>query len=127
MRWISYLFHFALVLLLLGISGTAFISGGSNLHLGMLPWTDGTLVRVVFFGALAGLIVVLLAMAGKLRFLFALWSIGILVLIVRGYFLGGYRFAGPAEFRFALYLLAGSLLSLLGSLQIGSSKSRRHR
>ena len=127
LRWISYLFHFALAVVLLAISGVAYISGGSNLHLGMLPWSGETLVRVVFFGALAGLIVVILAMRGVLRILFALWSLGVVVLLVRGYLLGGYRFAGPGEFRFAMYLLGGSVVSLLGALQIRGSRSRRKR
>ena len=125
MRWFSYLFHFVLVLFLLAISSVAYISGRSNLHLGMLPWTGETLVRVVFFGALGGLIIVLLAVRGQLRFLFALWSILILVLLARGYFLGGYRFSGPGEFRFAIYLLLAALLALPGALQIRTSRTRR--
>jgi hypothetical protein len=127
LRWISYLFHFTLCVLALAVSGVAYISRGSSLHLGMLPWTDQTLTRVLFFGGLAGLIIVLLAMRGVLRFLFALWSLTILVLIVRGYFLTGYHYRSPGEFQFALYLLAAALLSLFGALQLRVSRSRRKR
>ena len=89
--------------------------------------TGQTLVRVVFFGALAGLLIVLLAMRGVLRFLFALWSLTVVVLLVRGYLLSGYHFAGPDEFRFAMYLLGGAILSLPGALQVRGPRSTRKR
>jgi hypothetical protein len=93
----------------------------------MLPWSGDLLIRVLFFGGLAGIAVVLLAMRGVLRILFALWSLAILVLIVRGYFVAGYRFGSPGEFQLALYLLAGAVISLFGAFQLRVSKGRRKR
>jgi hypothetical protein len=49
------------------------------------------------------------------------------VLIVRGYFLAGYRFGSPGEFQLALYLVAGAVISLFGAFQLRVSKGRRRR
>ena len=114
LRFFSYLFHCILALFLLAVSGLTLLSGGQNLHLGMLPWTGSTLTLVVFFGSMAGLLMLLLAMRGKLRALFFLWSLGVLVLMVKGYVFSGYHF-GPGEARTAGYLMAGALLALAGA------------
>ena len=127
LRWFSYLFHFTLSTVSIAVSGVAHISGGLTLHLGMLPWSEHILIRVLLFGGLAGLTIVLLAMRGILRFLLVLWSAGILMLVVRGYFVLGYRFASPQEFRFAVYMLAASLVALVGSLAMPSPRKRYKR
>jgi hypothetical protein len=89
-------------------------SGAKSLHLDMLPWTGSTLTYVLFFGSLFGLLTVFLALKGKLRALFFLWSLAVVVLLVKGYFLSGYRF-GVGEVRTALYLVAASIVALLGA------------
>ena len=75
LRFFSYLFHALLVLFLLAVSGLTLLLGGQSLHLGMLPWTGSTLTRVVFFGSMGGLVALLLAIRGRLRALFFLWSL----------------------------------------------------
>jgi hypothetical protein len=114
MRYFSYLFHFGLALFLILLSGVAITSGAGQLRLGMLPWSGDTLNYVLFFGALAGLATVLLAMKGVLRFLFLIWAFLVFVLLVKGYIFSRYTFQ-PNEFRLALYLIAGSLLAVLGA------------
>jgi hypothetical protein len=114
MRFLSYLFHTLLVLFLLAVSGLALASGAGSLHLGMLPWTGSTLTYVLFFGSLFGLLTILLALKSKLRALFFLWSLAVVVLLVKGYFLSGYHFAA-GEIRTALYLVAASILALFGA------------
>jgi hypothetical protein len=114
MRYYSYLFHLLLALFLLAVSGVALASGSPNLHLGMLPWTGQTLTYVLFFGALAGLAVVFLAMKGTLRILFLLWSLAVAIVLVKGYIFSGYKFEG-AEFKTALYLIAASLIAIPGA------------
>src|SRR4051794_11920184 len=104
MRYYSYLFHLLLALFLLAVSGLALASGAGNLRLGMLPWTGPTLTYAVFFGALAGLIAVFLAMKGTLRILFLLWSAVVAVFLVKGYIFSGYKFQ-VGEFRTAIYLI----------------------
>ena len=114
LRFFSYLFHGLLTLFLLAISGLTLLSGGQSLHLGMLPWTGSTLTYVVFFGALAGLVFLLLAIRGRLRVLFFLWALAVVGLMVKGYIFTGYHF-GPGEAKTAGYLVLGSLLALWGA------------
>ena len=114
LRFFSYLYHGILALFLLGVSGLTLISGADNLHLGMLPWTGSTLTRFVFFGSLCGLLSLLLAMLGKIRPLFFLWSLIVFVLMVKGYVLSSYHLA-PDEGRTALYLMIGALFAFAGA------------
>jgi hypothetical protein len=114
MRYYSYLFHLLLALFLLAVSGLALASGAGNLRLGMLPWTGPTLTYAVFFGALAGLIAVFLAMKGTLRILFLLWSAVVAVFLIKGYIFSGYKFQ-VGEFRTAIYLIVASLIAIPGA------------
>jgi ABC-type maltose transport system permease subunit len=113
MRYFSYLFHLLLVLFLIGVSGLALASGAPSLNLGMLPWTGSTLSYVLFFGALAGLVTVLLAIRGTLRVLFLIWSLLVFVLLIKGYVFSGYKFNG--DFKTAIYLIIGSVIALAGA------------
>jgi hypothetical protein len=123
-RYFSYLFHGLLALFLLAISGLALTTGGHTLHLGMLPWTGSTLTYVVFFGSLFGLVSVILAIRGTLPVLFFLWSLAVLVLMVKGYVLTGYRFSS-GEARTAGYLMLCSVIALLGAWWSMWVKSKR--
>ena len=114
MRLFSYLFHALLALFLIAVSGIALASGTASLKLGMLPWSGSTLLYVLFFGSLAGLLSLILALAGKLRLLFFLWSLVVAVLLVKGYVFSGYRFT-PGEWKTAAWLVAFSLIALLGA------------
>jgi hypothetical protein len=127
LRYFSYLFHAVLALFLLAVSVLTLASGSHNLHLGMFPWTGSTLTYVLLGASLFGLISLLLAIAGKLRFLFLLWSMAVAVMLVKGYFLSGYRFA-PGEASRALYIALGSLVAAVGAVfQAGSrSPSKRY-
>ena len=114
LRFFSYLFHGILALFLVAVSGLTLASGGQSLHLGMLPWTGSTLTRVVFFGSIGGLVTLVLAIRGWLRVLFFIWSLGAVVLLVKGYIFSGYHF-GAGEARTAGYLMIAALLSLAGA------------
>jgi hypothetical protein len=115
MRFFSYLFHALLALFLFAVSGLAWATGSAqNLNLGMLPWTGATLTYVVFFSALFGLVSLLLALRGSLRFLFLLWALAVLVFLLKGYLLSGYRFHG-GDWTTALYLMIASLLAVPGA------------
>lgn len=115
MRYFSYAFHGVLALFLFALSALALGAGGSGeLRLGMLPWTGDTLMYVVLFASLFGLLTVILAIKGILRILFLIWSFLVVVMLVKGYILSGYKF-GPHEFRIAAYLIAASILALFGA------------
>ncbi len=114
MRYYSYLFHTLLAVFLIAVSGLAMATGSGDLHLGMLPWTGDRLEYVLFFGSIAGLVTVFLAMRGVLRILFLLWSFLVFVLLFKGYIFSSYKFQ-PDEFRRAVYLIAASFLALFGA------------
>jgi hypothetical protein len=127
LRIYSYLYHVALALLLLGIAVVAIASSSHSLQLGMLPWKGRDLTYCLLGVALAGLLSILLALMGKLRFLFLLYAVAIFGMMLRGYFLGGYAFSGKDEFRFAIYLTIGALLAIFGAWSQLRKKSRSKR
>lgn len=127
-RGFSYLYHAILALFLIGVSGLALAVAPQSLHLDMLPWTGSTLTYVIFFGALFGLISVVLAFAGKLRVLFFLWALIVVVLMIRGFFFSGFRFdPGAGGVRTAAWLAVGALIALVGAwsaMMLPSSERR---
>src|SRR5579859_1527714 len=76
-RIYSYLYHLILALFLFGIATVAIVShlqahpseGKGSLTLGMLPWKGHTLVHWILGAAVFGLVSIVLAWRGKLRFL----------------------------------------------------------
>ena len=114
LRFVTYVFQALFCLGLLALSVLAFVAGADSLHLGMLPWTGTTLLYILFFGSLAGLLLLALALRGSLRWLFFLWCLAIAVMVAKFYFLSGYRFAS-GELDTALFMLIGSVVSVLGS------------
>jgi hypothetical protein len=119
LRAFSYLYHAGLALFLAAISGLALAATPQSLHLDMLPWTGSTLAYTVFFGSLFGLLTIVLAILGKLRPLFFLWSLVVLVLMVKGFFSSGFRFdPGGSGPKLAAYLIAGALIAVLGAWSV---------
>ena len=111
--FLSYVFHGLLCLILFAVSSVAFVSG-AQLHLDMLPWTGSTLLYALLFGSLAGLVTLVLAIKGTWRPLFFLWSLAVVVLLLKGYLFSGYRFS-PSEFGPVMLVIVGSWIALLGS------------
>ena len=114
LSFLSYVFHGLLCLIVLVLSGLAMVAGAQTLQLGMLPWTGSTLLYTLFFGALAGMATVLLAIRGTWRPLFFVWSLVVMLLLVKGYVFSGYHF-NPGEFRTAGYLIVGSVIAVVGA------------
>ena len=119
MSFLSYVYHGLLCLMLFLMSGLSMLAGAQTVQLGMLPWTGPTLLYVLFFGALLGLLTVILAIRRTWRPLFFAWSLAVTLLLVKGYIFSGYHFS-PGEFRTAVYLIVGSLIALIGAwVQMG--------
>ena len=118
LRIFAYLYHVILALLLLGLGIAALSMGKDNLNLGMLPWEGSRLTQSLLVLGVVGLLCVLLAVTGWLRFLFPLWALLILVLMVRGFFVSAYTFPGEDEFKQAVWLTAGALAAFLASLTL---------
>jgi hypothetical protein len=124
LRVYSYLYHLALALFLLGLSLVAVISS-NRLRLQFLPWTGDELTTWLLWGSILGLVSILLAMTGIFRYLFPLWSLVVVVLMVRGYILQPVPFATREDFYTAMWLLAGAVLAFLASLTLLRVRPRR--
>jgi hypothetical protein len=124
LRVYSYLYHLALALFLLGISLVAVISS-NRLRLPILPWSDDELTTWLIWGSILGLTSVLLAVSGIFRYLFPLWSLIVVILMVRGYILQPLPFATREDFYTAMWLLGGAILAFLASLTLLRVRPRR--
>jgi hypothetical protein len=126
MRIYSYLFHGLLALFMLGISAVAMASGAA-LHLDMLPWSGETGTHVLLGAGVFGILVLLLALKGTLRFLFFLWSLVVFGMLVKGFFLGPFQFDGTAGFKGVALLTFGALLAIFGAWFQMTRKTARDR
>lgn len=116
LRVFSYIFHFVLALFLLGISIVTVATGQHILSLGMLPWRGETLTWWLLGSSLVGILSIVLAVTGRTRWLFVLYTLVALALMVRGFFLTSYNFGGPAVAKGAAWLTFGALGAFFGSL-----------
>ena len=121
LRLYSYAFEFllSLIALILGIIGA---TQGNNLSLEILPWTGASLTHWLTGLGLIGLACTILAIIGRLRFLFPLWALFVVVMLFRGYMFGSYTFSGSQGFQQALLFFAGAILAFIGSVMV----LRRH-
>ncbi len=124
LRVYSYLYHLILCLFLLGMSVIAMRSTG-RLKLDALPWTGDDLVQWMLWGSLAGILSIILAVTGIFRYLFPVWALVVLVMLIRGYLLQPYTFAGKDPFYQTLWLIGGALLAFLASMTLFRSKRKR--
>ncbi len=125
LRFYSYLYHLLLALFLFGLSLVAILSSSHTLNLGMLPWKGSELTYWLLGAGLLGVLSILLALAGKVRFLFLLYALAAFGMMLRGYFAGAYAFSGKDEFRMAICLTAGALLAIFGAWSQFRKKRRR--
>jgi hypothetical protein len=114
LSWLALLFHllFSLSMTSLGVFG--FAAGARHLRLEMLPWSGSVLAEILLFGGLFGLLSVILAIRGKLRFLFLVWSLALATMLTKALIFSGYRFL-PGEWRRGLYLVVCAWLAAVGA------------
>jgi hypothetical protein len=123
MRFYSYLYHGLLALFMLAVSSVALVSG-TTLRLDMLPWPGQKGTYVLLGAGIFGILVLLLALKGTLRFLFFLWSLAVFVMLFKGYFLSSYQFSGG--FQGIALLTLGALVAIFGAwFQMTRSIARR--
>lgn len=125
LRFLSYLYHGLLSLVLLALGTVLTVANaGNSVRLEMLPWTGSTAVWAVLLGGIFGLLTVILAIKGMLRPLFFLWALLVTIFLVKGYFLSGYHFT-PSEFKTVAYTVVGSFIALIGAFSQMFRKSAR--
>ena len=107
----------SVALLALGVVGVA--ADAQHMKVQMLPWQGTELTHWLIGLGFVGLLSVLLAVTGKLRFLLPLWSVYVLGLLVKGVFLSPtVSFEGRGDFNNWLWLIGGALLALIGSFTL---------
>jgi hypothetical protein len=122
----SYVSHLLLALSLLGLSLVAFSTGMHNLRLDALPWSGLALSCWLLGLGLAGIVFVGLAAKGVLRILFLVWTVAVVVMMIRGFVFSPYTFDGWEGFCTILLLLAGACLAAVGGwLQFRYAPARR--
>jgi hypothetical protein len=124
LRIFAYLYELVLSLFLIGLGIVALAGGQHNLRLAMLPWEGADLTRNILILGVAGLVCVLLA-GGRMRWIFPLWCLFVLVMMFRGFFASSYSFEDASHFRFAVAITTGALLALVGSLSVLRARRRR--
>ena len=121
----SYLFHFVLTLFLFGISTVGLITRSNNFDLGVLPWSGRRLVAIIMTASVIGLLSLALAVRGKLRSLFGVWTLVVLCTMVYGFFLSSYSYTGMDHFKSAMGLTGGAFVAFLGGYhQTRTAKKR---
>ena len=115
LRAFSYIYHLLISVVLLALSLVAYASENYNLKQDLLPWTGKELFYWMLGLGLIGSLSVILCFLGKVRVLFPLWALAVVVGLVRGLILGGMRFASASDFYNALCFLAAGLIALLGA------------
>jgi hypothetical protein len=128
MRVFSFVFHIFLTLVMVAMSFVALVGGQHTLQIRFLPWTGAALTYWLFFGGLVGLAVTLMAIKRVAPVLFVIWSVAVLVMVVRGYFFTGFNFGYTATtFSGALSLLVASLplWMVIGSLVAAAGSAMR--
>jgi len=126
LRVCGYIYHLVLCLFLLGLAILGPGSGQNNLKLPMLPWEGEALTRAVTILGAVGIVCILLAITGKLRWLFPLWALFVFVMMFRGFFLSSYSFADAGQFKFDVWLTVGALIVFLVSLSL-FGQAKKHR
>ncbi len=128
MRFYSLAFHVFLGLVMFAVGFVAWASDQHTLQIGFLPWKGPTLTYCLLgFGALS-LALAVLAFKRVLPILLAVWSLAVVVMLFRGYFLSAYNF-GLSGFQTAVIFTLAALLALVGSalqLRTGRWGGRRH-
>jgi hypothetical protein len=126
LRVFAYLFELALSLFLLGLGIVAWASSPANLTIGMLPWEGAALTQALLILGIMGLACVLLA-GSRMRWIFPLWCLLVLVIMIRGFFLSSYSFAGADQFQFAVWLTVAAVIAFLGSLGVFRRRAKTRR
>ena len=115
LRFYSYVFQLLIALILLALGLVATLSDNTGFEIDMLPWSGKELrVSLLILGAF-GVLSIVLAFKGKLRFPFVMWTLGTAYLLGRGIFASGHRFDGESDFKWSLFLLLGVLATVLGA------------
>ncbi|MBM3784877.1 MAG: hypothetical protein FJW30_10990 [Acidobacteria bacterium] len=116
LRLFSYVFQLLISLGALAAGTVAALSDNTTFQFDFLPWSGAELRNWLIGLGLLGLVSVVLAYRGTMKYLFVAWTLVATGLVVRGIFLSGYTFDGESDFKWALFFLSGVAATVLGAL-----------
>jgi hypothetical protein len=115
LRFYSYAFQFLISIILFALGSVAALSDNTGFEIDFLPWSGKELRMALLILGASGILAILLAIKGKLRFLFVLWALVITYLVARGIFASPHQFDGESEFKWALLLLCAVMVTVIGA------------
>jgi hypothetical protein len=127
LRVYSWIFESLLCLLGIGVAIVSLTVGAADpVQIDWLPWSHSALPAWLISLGVLGLIFVLLAILNRARVLLFLFAAAVFVLLAKGILMGTASFAGPDEFKTAVWLVFGALVAIIGAWP-SSNKSRDYR
>jgi hypothetical protein len=127
LRVYSWVFEALLCVLGIGISIVSLTVGASDpVKVDWLPFSQATLPAWLIGLGILGLLLVFLALTGRMRVLLFLFAAAVFALLAKGLFFTTYTFEGPTEARTAVFLVLASFLAFLGAWPSGP-KDRNYR
>lgn len=117
LRLFGYLFSGALCLASIGLALVVLMSDSNNFTLEMIPWWTGReLAKWLLAAGLAGAVITVLAIGGRLPVLMVLWTAAVLGTLVYGFYISGYKYDDWDHFRTSLNLTGAALASFAGAI-----------
>jgi len=117
MRTFAYLYFAGVSAFLAGIALVAYLSGAHNLKSGgMLTQTGEDLSRLLLAIGLVGLIIIVLAVLGKVRWLFPIFALVFTIMLFRWLFLSPYTFEDSDAFQTGILFFGGAVVATAFSL-----------
>jgi hypothetical protein len=126
LRVYSWIFEVLLCLLAIGVSIVSLTVGASDpVQMDWLPWSGAALPAWLIGLGILGLVLVFLALIGRLRVLLFLFAVGVFALLAKGLFLGTHTFEDATEGRNAALIVLAALVAMVGAWP--ASKPRNYR
>jgi hypothetical protein len=125
LRLYSFAFHALFALVVLAAAFVMLASKPATISFYLLPWRGPSMLWGLLLLALIGLIILLLAVRGKIQKLYGFWSVVVFILIVRLFFFSPASFTpGRGEFQMALWIILAAVLAVVGAC--GKPASSQH-
>jgi hypothetical protein len=125
LRLYSYAFQALFAVVALGMAVISLASGPQTINFDLLPWDGGARVYALIGLALIGVLILLMAVRGKMQMLFLAWSLLALGLVVRLFFFTPFTYyRGASEFMVVLGIVLAAALAVLGAGMKPATSSR---
>ncbi len=117
LRLFGYLFSGALCLGLIGLALVVLMSDSNGFTLDLIPWWTGReLAKWLLAAGLAGGVITVLVVSGRLPVLMVLWTAAVLGTLVYGFYISGYKYEDWDHFQTSLNLTGAALASFAGAI-----------